>query len=108
MLWLFLILISLVFISARFTIETNTKITTVRDYNTEAIKNVLKQVPIMKDVIFQSKPYYELELPPKSIVYCDPPYEGTSKYKVDEFDHNLFWNWVRNINKQGHTLFTIE
>ena len=27
-------------------------------------------------VTFQNKPYYELELPPNSIVYCDPPYEG--------------------------------
>ena len=88
--------------------ETKTKIGTVRDYQTEAIKNVLKQVPKMKGVIFQNKPYYELELPPKSIVYCDPPYEGTSKYKVDEFDHNLFWNWVRNISRQGHTVFVSE
>ena len=87
--------------------ETNTKIGTVRDYQTEAINNVVKQVQKMKGVIFQNKPYYELELPPNSIVYCDPPYEGTTKY-ANDFDHNLFWNWVRNISKQGHTVFVSE
>lgn len=50
--------------------ETKTKIGTVRDYQTEAINNVAKQVKKMKGVIFQNKPYYELELPPNSIVYC--------------------------------------
>ena len=87
--------------------ETKTKIGTVRDYQTEAINNVVKQVEKMKGVTFQNKPYYELELPPKSIVYCDPPYEGTTKY-ANDFDHNLFWNWVRNISKQGHTVYVSE
>lgn len=87
--------------------ETKTKIGTVRDYQTEAINNVAKQVEKMKGVTFQNKPYYELELPPNSIVYCDPPYYGTTKY-ANDFDHNLFWNWVRNISKQGHTVFVSE
>jgi len=87
--------------------ETKTKIGTVRDYQTEAINNVAKQVKKMKGVIFQNKPYYELELPPNSIVYCDPPYEGTTKY-ANDFDHKLFWSWVRNISKQGHTVFVSE
>jgi DNA adenine methylase len=77
------------------------------NYQMEAINNIPKQVEKMKGVIFQNKPYYELELPPNSIVYCDPPYEGTTKY-ANDFDHNLFWNWVRNISKQGHTVFVSE
>ena len=91
-----------------FSGETKTKIGTIRDYQSEAINNVLKQVPKMQDVVFQNKPYSELELPPNSIIYCDPPYEGTSKYKTGIFDHNLFWDWVRNISKQGHTVFVSE
>jgi DNA adenine methylase len=31
-------------------------------------------------------PYNELEIPDNSIVYCDPPYEGTTAYR-DDFDH---------------------
>ncbi len=81
--------------------------TVLRNYQLEAISTTLKQVKKLKGVIFQNKPYYELELPPNSIVYCDPPYEGTTKYSND-FDHNLFWNWVRDISKQGHTVFISE
>ena len=77
------------------------------NYQMEAINNIPKQVEKLKGVIFQNKPYYELELPPNSIVYCDPPYEGTTKY-ANNFDHNIFWNWVRNISKQGHTVFVSE
>jgi DNA adenine methylase len=43
--------------------ETKTKIGTARDYQTEAIHNVAKQVEEMKDVIFQNKPYYLLRPP---------------------------------------------
>lgn len=77
------------------------------NYQMEAINNIPKQVQKMKGVIFQNKPYYELELPPNSIVYCDPPYEGTTKY-ANNFDHKLFWNWVRNISIQGHTVYVSE
>ena len=87
--------------------ETNTAIGTVRDYQSEAIRNVAKQVEKMEGVVFQNKPYYELVLPPNSIVYCDPPYEGTTKY-ANDFDHSLFWAWVRNISSQGHTVFVSE
>lgn len=42
--------------------------------------------------------YWELDIPENSIVYCDPPYDGTTKYK-DAFDHQKFWTWVRQISK---------
>lgn len=87
--------------------ETITKTGKIRDYQTEAINNVAKQVEKMRGVILQNKPYYDLNLPPNSIIYCDPPYEGTTKY-ANDFDHNLFWSWVRNTQKQGHTVFVSE
>lgn len=87
--------------------ETKTKIGTVRDYQAEAISNVLKQVEKMKYVSFCNKPYYELELPPNSLIYCDPPYEGTTKY-ANSFDHIKFWDWVRKISKDGHSVFVSE
>ena len=77
------------------------------NYQMEAINNIPKQVEKLKGVIFQDKPYYELELPPNSIVYCDPPYEGTTGY-ADDFNHNTFWEWVREISKQGHSVFVSE
>lgn len=87
--------------------DTRTKIGTVRDYQTEAINNVAKQVGKLKGVVFQNKPYHDLELPVNSIVYCDPPYKQTTKYDSD-FDHDTFWDWVRIISKQGHMVFVSE
>lgn len=87
--------------------DTKTKIGTIRDYQTEAINNVVKQVKKMGGVIFQNKSFLELELPSSSIVYCDPPYEKTTRY-ADDFDHNIFWEWVRNISSQGHSVFVSE
>lgn len=87
--------------------ETKTKAGLVRDYQAEAIKNVGRQVDKMRGVVFQNQPYYELDLPPRSIVYCDPPYEGTTKY-ANDFDHSRFWDWVRSASKQGHTVFVSE
>jgi DNA adenine methylase len=79
----------------------------LRNYQMEAINAIQKQVKKMKGVILQNKHYFELELPPNSIIYCDPPYQYTTKY-ANDFDHTIFWNWVRNISKQGHTVFVSE
>ena len=87
--------------------KSNTKIGTVRDYIKEAISNIEKQLPKMVGVKFENKDYTELEIPANSIIYCDPPYEGTTKY-TNEFDHNLFWDWVREKSKQGHIVFVSE
>lgn len=86
---------------------TNTKIGTVRNYQAEAIANITSQVPLLKEVLFYNSEYSELELPPNSIVYCDPPYAGTTKYK-DDFDHDLFWEWCRQKSREGHSVFVSE
>ena len=87
--------------------ETKTKIGTIRDYQTEAINNVAKQVVKMKGVIFNNKPYYDVHLPPNSIIYCDPPYKGTTGYK-DGFNHTEFWEWCRKKSKENHSIFISE
>jgi len=37
----------------------------------------------------------------ETIIYCDPPYKGTEKYKED-VDHDVFYSWV---NKTPYTVF---
>ena len=36
--------------------------------------------------------YDEVEILPRSVIYCDPPYRGTDGYKT-EFDHESFYDW---------------
>lgn len=79
----------------------------VRNYQDEAFRNTLTQLPNLKGVKFIQSSYDQLEIPSNSIIYCDPPYEGTTKYK-DDFDHNKFWNWCREKSKEGHQVFISE
>lgn len=74
--------------------QVKTKIGTVRDYQDEAIRNIQKQVVKMKDVQFTSVDYRLMDISDNSIIYCDPPYQGTLGY-ADSFDNNIFWDWVR-------------
>ena len=51
--------------------------------------------------------YEDLEIPRNSIIYCDPPYAGTTGYK-DKFNHDEFWKWCRDKKAEGHTIFISE
>ena len=80
-----------------------------RDYVKEQINNTLKQVEKLKEVEFYSGSYNELNIPKNSIIYCDPPYKDTKQYDVkDKFNHEEFYDWCREMKKQGHTIFISE
>lgn len=71
-----------------------------------SVRNVLKQIENLKDVYYFHKDfneYYdknnELETAERFLFYCDPPYESTTKYK-DDFNHEKYWEWVRNMSKK--------
>jgi DNA adenine methylase len=51
--------------------------------------------------------YQNLELPPRSLIYCDPPYAGATNYEIN-FNHIEFWQWCREKSKEGHTIFISE
>ena len=52
---------------------------------------------ILERLYISGKSYNEVEILPNSVVYCDPPYIGTKGYCV-EFDHEQFYEWLRNTN----------
>lgn len=79
----------------------------VRDYVAESYRNSLKQSPSLQGVDLFTCCYCELNIPPQSIIYCDPPYAGTTQYK-DDFDHDKFWQWCRDKAKEGHEVFISE
>lgn len=78
-----------------------------RDYVQEQYKAALKQKPLISGVPFYVCSYDELEIPKNSIIYCDPPYAKTTRYK-DKFDHERFWSWCRDMVKQGQSVFVSE
>ena len=78
-----------------------------RDYVAEQHRASTRQKPGLSGIHLISKSYDELQIPPESIIYCDPPYAGTTKYK-DDFDHDKFWQWCREKCEDGHVVFVSE
>ncbi len=78
-----------------------------RDYQAEAHANLEKQIQNLYGVEFVHSSYDELNIPKQSIIYCDPPYANTTKYK-DDFDHDQFWQWCRDKAKDGSQVFVSE
>lgn len=78
-----------------------------RDYIKESYNNAVNQSPLLQGVKLINASYLNLQIPENSLIYCDPPYKGTTKYK-DRFNHNIFWEWCRDKVKEGHTVFISE
>ena len=80
-----------------------------RDYVKESFNNAQKQSPKLQGVKFIWGSYKSeaLEIPENSIIYCDPPYEGTVKYN-EGINHLEFWEWCRTKTKEGHKVFISE
>lgn len=78
-----------------------------RNYGEEAFKNVTKQILFIKGVEFVACSYEDLSIPDDSIIYCDPPYKGTTKYK-HSLDYEAFYHWCRIQKANGHSIFISE
>jgi DNA adenine methylase len=79
-----------------------------RDYAAEAIRSAEKEFPKLRGVEFHHCSYDALPIPPNSIIYCDPPYANSQGYSTGSFDTESFWQWVRDMSAQGHTVFVSE
>lgn len=80
------------------------------DHILEAYNGTQKQIKEFKhldstDFIYGS--YDTVEIPAKSFIYCDPPYQDTKKYESD-FDNFKFWEWCRKQVSEGHKVLVSE
>lgn len=72
-----------------------------------AKKAAIKQSFFLRDVDLRCSSYKDLDIPLNSIIYCDPPYANTTKYK-DSFNHGEFWEWCRQKTRDGHKVYVSE
>lgn len=80
----------------------------VRDYTNESVRNILKQAPKIQDVKFECADFRDIDIPNRAVVYCDPPYRGTRKYKdIKDFPYDEYYSWCRDISKKA-TIFMSE
>ncbi len=76
-------------------------------------QSALKEFPKLRGVHFFNLNYRDLYIPNgdffsgSSIVYCDPPYQGTCDYGT-YFNHDEFWQWCRDKSREGHQVFISE
>lgn len=78
---------------------------TPRDESNEAYRNTMKQVPNILDVNFVNWNYLDIEIT-NSVIYCDPPYQNTTKYETKTFDYDMFWDWCRKMSKTNHVFIS--
>ena len=81
---------------------------TPRDMSNEAIRNLKKQALNLKGIDFYNCSF--LDLPKDKInncvIYCDPPYRATTKYKTEEFPYEEFYQWCRDMSKNNTVLIS--
>lgn len=80
-----------------------TKIGTVRNYTDEAIKNLKRQAPNLKDIEFSCCDYFSRSAD-SMVIYCDPPYRDTTKYATGNFDYDKFYVWCKEMSKTNIVL----
>lgn len=70
-------------------------------------RNALKQSPKIQSVEFICASYLDYK-PINSLVYCDPPYQGTTGYKTGAFNHEEFFEWCREAANKGNIVYISE
>lgn len=81
-----------------------------RNHQAESARNVLKTRDKLSelDVTFLLAGYGEITPAPGDVVYCDPPYRGTSEYKDSGFDSDRFYAWAEGLATSGVHVFVSE
>ena len=61
----------------------------------------------IKDIQFFHRDYRDW-LPHDAVIYCDPPYVDTEKYRDGDFDTKEFWALMDIWRRQGNTVLVTE
>lgn len=87
--------------------ESHTKDGRKRNYYKEAKRNIEKQFSsgTLDDVNFIFTSYEFFTNTSNSLIYCDIPYENTSKFSTSKnFDYPKFWKWASHMSKNNIVL----
>jgi len=83
---------------------------TPRDMSNEAIRNIEKQRPNLKDISFYNRSFIDID--PKAVtryvIYCDIPYRNTLKYSTNEFPYDEFYNWCKEMKNNNNIVLVSE
>lgn len=81
----------------------------IQDYQKSQINSFIDVSNKINNILFENKLFNELQIPDNSVIYCDPPYQGTTAYKTEtEFNHDDFWQWCRDMTSKGNDVLISE
>lgn len=80
-----------------------------RNYYKEAKQNLIEQSTLLKDIEISQCSYEYYSNIKGALIYCDPPYKDTKHYdRKLGFDHDKFWQWVRDMSENNIVLVSEE
>ena len=79
-----------------------------RNYIHESMLNIINQIDKLQGVEFQCCSYDKLNIPNKSIIYCDIPYKDSKQYDRVKFDYDKFYQWCFDKKSEGHKVYISE
>lgn len=81
------------------------------DYIGASRRALLRYKPALAHAAFRHLDYRDAGdfVTDNALVYCDPPYAGTTGYRaVEKFDNDKFWDTVRDWSGTGAAVFVSE
>lgn len=82
-----------------------------RNYAASASRSMVKRGQALAGAYVLEADYRELwpEIGPETVVYCDPPYAGTTTYgAAGSFDSDRFWQVARDWSAAGALVYVSE
>jgi DNA adenine methylase len=80
-----------------------------RNYAANAASSLQKKAHGLRGVRWHSGDYRTCPLPSRAVIYCDPPYAGTTQYgAVGAFSWIDFWAWCLIKHAEGFAVFVSE
>jgi DNA adenine methylase len=80
-----------------------------RNYAANAASSLRKKARGLDGVRWYAGDYQTCPTPSRAVIYCDPPYAGTTQYgAVGAFNWDDFWGWCLIKHAEGHAVFVSE
>ena len=71
-----------------------------------AIKNLKKQSVNFTNITFECEDFRKIKNIKNHVIYCDPPYRNTTKYKTKTFPYEEFYEWCREMSRDNIVLIS--
>ena len=86
--------------SSRFEFKEKLRAVTANRFDLEQLERLeqLECIQPLESLNISCGSYDEIKIKNGAVIYCDPPYAGTAKYKEGAFNHAAFWDWCRTQN----------